>query len=372
MSRSPGTPRVLHIHGSLARGNPQAERCVRLIEAFGGRVRHTLVAADGDFGAAENTTKGIAVERRATFPPLGGLPLPGRLQRIAREMVDFHLVLTYGRAGTGAALAHTSFSEVLALPPLIHHEDGSDETRVQRRGLRSRWLRRLGLGKSAGLVVPSETMEAVALVDWQQPLGRVKLIPDGIDLARFAIVPGSNALGRLLKRDGEYWLGCVAQGGEEEDVAAWVTALASLDPAWQLVIAGNPAARDAVEQAAARHAIPHRVHFVGEPRDRASALALFDILAVPGGADPLPLTALEAMAAGKPVIGLSPVEAAAALSPENAVLGRADLARLAQDAGPRHATGEANRARARSERAESVMIAAYRRLYASAMGRPAI
>ena len=27
MSNYPGTPRVLHIHGSLAKGNPLAERC---------------------------------------------------------------------------------------------------------------------------------------------------------------------------------------------------------------------------------------------------------------------------------------------------------------------------------------------------------
>ncbi len=84
MSAGPGTPRVLHIHGSLARDNPQAERCVRLIEAFGGRMRHTLVAEDGDYGAAANIAKGVIIERRSTFPPLGGLPLPGRLQRVAR------------------------------------------------------------------------------------------------------------------------------------------------------------------------------------------------------------------------------------------------------------------------------------------------
>lgn len=367
MSRSPGTPRVLHIHGSLARDNPQAERCVRLIEAFGGRLRHTLVAADGDFGAVENTTKGIAVERRATFPPLGGLPLPGRLQRIAREMVDFHLVLTYGRAGTGAALAHTSFSEVLALPPLIHHEDGSDETRLQRRGFRSRWLRRLGLGKSAGLVVPSETMEAVALVDWQQPLGRVKLIADGVDVTRFARPPASPSIGRLLKREGEYWLGCVVQNGDGADVAPWVDALAALDASWHLVIVGDLRRRDAIEQAVTRHALPHRVHLAGAVHDPATAMALFDMVVIAGGEGPLPLAAVYAMAAGKPVIGLDSAEAESVLAPENAALGRGDLENLAQDAARRHTIGEANRARARAERDEAAMIATYRRLYASAM-----
>lgn len=123
-----GVPRVLHILGSLAAGDPQAERCVRLLNAFGGRLRHALHAADGDYGALAGVERGVPVERREAFPRLRGLPLPGRLQAIARAMTDFHLVLTYGRAGAGAALAHTAFSQVHALPPLIHHEDGSDQT----------------------------------------------------------------------------------------------------------------------------------------------------------------------------------------------------------------------------------------------------
>ncbi len=367
MTGASGTPRVLHIHGSLAAGNPQADRSVRLIQAFGARLRHTLVAADGDFGALDGIAKGIALERNMSFPELAGFPSPGRLQRIARGMIDYHLVLTYGRGGIGAALAHTTFSEVHALPPLIHHEDGSDETAAQRRGLRSRWSRRVGLGKAAGLVVPSETMEGVALDDWQQPLGRVKLIPDGVDLRRSSAASGRNAIGRLVKRGGEYWLGCFADGASDE-VAPWIEALGSLDTNWHLVIMGNAAVHAGLEAIVTHNALDHRVHFLAPPRDVGSAMALFDMVAVAGGAAPLPLMAVEAMAAGKPVLGLSAAETNAALAPENASLGRSDLDRLATDAELRHAVGEANRARARAERDEAAMVAAYRRLYTSAMG----
>ncbi len=287
-------------------------------------------------------------------------------------MLDFHLVLTYGRAGTGAALAHTSFSEVLALPPLIHHEDGSDETRVQRRGLRSRWLRRLGLGKSAGVVVPSETMEAVALVDWQQPLGRVKLIPDGVDLARFAGPLANPSIGRLLKREGEYWLGCFAGGVDGEGVVPWVETLSDLDPSWHLVVAGDSTPREAIEQAAGRQRLDHRVHFVGRTSEAASTMALFDIVAISPGADPLPVAVVQAMAAGIPVLGLDDAEGSAVLAPDNVGFTRGDLQALAQDAVLRHRVGEANRARARAERDEAAMIARYRRLYASAMARTTI
>lgn len=372
MSGTPGAPRVLHVHASFAAGDPQAERCVRLANAFGGRLRNTMVAGDDNFGALAGVEKGVPVERMASFPAFNSMPLPGRLQRIAQAMVDFHLVLTYGRGGIGAALAHTAFGEFHALPPLIHHEDGSDETAAQRRGLRSKWLRRIGLGKAAGLVVPSETMEAAALLVWHQPFGRVKLIPDGVDPKRFTREPQAEAIPRLLKRQGELWAGCFARHDGSERLAELVAALGELDEKWHLVIVGDGPQRSRVEAETARMAFDHRVHFVATVPDRAAALALFDIVAAPGGTEPLPLSIVEAMAAGKPVAGLDPGEAEAVLSPDNAAPGNGTLARLAADEYLRRTLGEANRERARAERGESAMIAAYRRLYASAMKRETI
>lgn len=368
-----GVPRVLHVLGSLAADDPQAERCVRLIAAFGGRLRHGLVAGDGDFGALAGLTKGVTVERRADFPALGGLPLPGRLQRLARAMADYRLVLTYGRAGIVAALAHTLFGEIHALPPLIHHEDGSDETPAQRRGLRSTWLRRVGLGKAAGVVVPNETMEEAALVRWQQPLGRVKPIADGVDLERFARQARTDAIPRLLKRPGEHWIGCFTRFASGEDTAALIGLLPKIEENWHLVLVGDGPRRAEAEAAATRLALDYRVHLVRELPDRAAVMALFDIVAVPPGeSEPVPLAIVEAMAAGKPVAGLALAEASAVLSPDNAAAGNGDLERLAADEYLRLSIGAANRERAQAERGEAAMIAAYRRLYASAMGRDTI
>lgn len=372
MSEASGTPRVLHIHGSLAPGNPQAERCVRLIEAFGGRLRHIMVAADGEFGALAGLGKGVSCERRAGFPPFQGLPTPGRLQRVARAMVDHHLVLTYGRAGIGAALAHTSFSRVHALPPLIHHEDGSDESPAARRKPGSKWLRRLGLGKAAGVVVTNETMEEAALVDWQQPMGRVKRIADGVDAERFAARAKPDAMARLLKRPGEQWIGCFARFDGSEKLVPLIEALASLEGHWHLVLVGDGPSRREVEAAAARCAVDHRVHFAPTVPDRARAMALFDIFAAPGGTEPLPATVIEAMAAGKPVIGLDFGEGDSALAPANAALDGGALPVLAGDDGLRQAIGADNRRKALADFDEVAMISAYRRLYASAMGRSTI
>ncbi len=377
MSAKPGAPRVLHIHGAFSSEQPSVQRSTRLIDAFGGRLDHTVVSANGEWSAEDVLARGVKVRRLNDFPPLVGLPSPDRMQRLARALQDFDLVLTYGWGAIDAALAHTMFSKVHALPPLIHHEDGSDETARQRRGLRSKWYRRVGLGKAAGLVVPTETMEHAALIDWQQPLGRVKLVRDGVDLKRFSRARKLAAIPRLLKRSGELWLGCFAPQGTEGDVIALVQAMGRLAPEWHLVIVGAAPDDGPVVTAVSKMNLNHRVHVAPETTDHAAALALFDIVAVPRGPELLPLAAIEAMAAAKPVVAFDIGETAQSLAPDNSdvIAGEttaAALERLAGDRYLRQRLGEANREKAEAERGEATMIAAYRRLYSSAIGRDAI
>lgn len=378
MRGKPASPRVLHLHGSLAAANPQAERCVRLIGAFGSGMRHTLVSADGRWSALDAVSAGVTVERRSDFPPLSGAPLPGRLQRIAQAMVDYHLVLTYGWGAIDAALAHTLFSKVHALAPLIHHEDGSDETPRQRARLRSAWYRRIGLGKAAGLVVPTELMEGEALARWQQPLGRVKTIPDGIDLASLGEPCGTDTIPRLVKRPGERWIACPARAGGDEAIGALFAALREVDPRWHLVLLGDSTATAAAQAKASMLALDDRVHFVPRLVDPAVLIRLADIVAIAGSPEPLPFAALQAMGARKPVVGFETGELARSVAPDNApfILRPGDagglavaLQQLAGDEFLRRRTGEANRERAEAEHDGTACAAAYRRLYASAMGR---
>ena len=376
-----GIPRVLHIHDSLAAGNPLAGRCAQLMDAFGGRLRHTLVGGNGDWSALDGIAKGVPIERREDFPAFTGLPLPGRLQKIAQAMTDFHLVLTYGRGAIEAALARTMFSEVHALPPLVHHEDGSDETPQERRGLRSTWYRRVGLGKAAGLVVPTELMEGEALVRWQQPLGRVKLIRDGVDLARLVAKRKNDAIPRLLKRPGERWVGCQAHFDGSENLDALLKAMGGIAGNWHLVLLGDGPKKEKFAAQVTGLALEHRVHFVAHLPDPSTLARLSDIVALAGGRELLPRAALEAIGAGRPIIGFEPGEVAASIAPDNGefLTARGDegglhsaLERLAGDDLLRKRIGAANRERAEAERDASAMIAAYRRLYASAMGRGTI
>lgn len=370
-------PHILHLQSTFAAGGKE-RRTVQLINAFGAKARHTIVSAEPDrLGAAQGIAKGIKVTLQPEFPSLKGLPLPGRLQKIAKAMKGFDLVLTYNWGAMDAVMAHTLFKDVHALPPLIHHEDGFDESELNRLKTSRTWFRRVALGKAAGLVVPSEQLEEIALVDWQQPLGRVKRIPNGIDTKAFAMRPKKDAL-RLIKRPDEMWVGTLAGLRTVKNLPRLVRAFAPLQDHWQLVILGEGEARAAIEAEADRLGVNHRVHLPGAIENPSRVIGLFDIFALSSDSEQFPLALVEAMAAGLPVAAPSVGDIAHIVSDENAeyISAAGDEAQLAENLlqialskDLRARLGEANRAKAMAQFDESRMIATYRRLYSSAMRR---
>lgn len=382
MSRdAKATPRVLHLHSTFAAGGKE-RRAVQLMNAFGKSLQHAVVSAiPGEMAAAAGIARSVPVSFPADFPSLKGKPLPGRLMRLARAMKPYDLVLTYNWGAMDAVMAHTMFSDNLHLPPLIHHEDGFNEDEQQRQKRSRIWYRRIALGKASGLVVPSELLEEIALTDWQQPMGRVKLIRNGIRTADFARKPRPDALRGIVKRPGELWVGTMAGLRAVKNLPMLVRAFATLPDEWQLVIVGDGPERDAIRAEAERLDQAHRVHLPGHAPDPAKVVGLFDIFALSSHSEQAPISLIEAMAAGVPVAAPAVGDIAAMLSDANrpfavtpgseAALAGA-LRSLAIDPALRTDLGVANRKRAVADFDEKQMIATYRRLYSSAMGRPDI
>ena len=377
MSVRPGgeVPHILHLQSTFAPGGKEL-RTVQLINAFGTKARHTIVSAEPDrLGAADRIARGIAVSLQPDFPSLKGRPTPGRLQKLARAMQGYDLVCTYNWGAMDAVMAHTLFKDLFGLPPLIHHEDGFDESELKKLKTSRTWYRRIALGKASGLVVPSEKLEEIALVDWQQPLGRVKHIPNGIDTKAFAMRPKKDAL-RLIKHPGEMWVGTLAGLRTIKNLPRLVRVFTELPDNWQLVILGEGEARDAILAEADRLEINHRVHLPGAVSDPARVIGLFDIFALSSDSEQFPLSVVEAMAAGLPVVApavgdiahmVSDANAEFITPPGNEEEMRMALVQLALDKQLREQVGEANRAKAAAQFDEAKMIATYRRLYSSAM-----
>lgn len=369
-------PRILHLHSTFDAGGKEL-RCVRLINAFDD-AHHAIVSGDPERRSAARLIGAAAQVKWPKFPPLAGKPWPWRLNRLAAAMAGYDLVCTYNWGAMDAVLAHTLFADAHKLPPLVHHEDGFNEDEADRLKTTRNIYRRIALGRTAALVVPSRTLERIALEAWDQPRSRVRQISNGIDTSAYAKAPRRDALPRLVKRKGEFWVGTLAGLRAVKNLPALVRACAQLPEEWQLVIAGEGPEREAILAEAARCGIEDRVHLPGFIADPAKAVGLFDVFALSSHSEQAPISVIEAMAAGLPVASPRVGDIAAMVASDNgpylappgdeAALADA-IARLAHDAVARRRIGVANRRKAAAEYDERTMIARYRALYWGLMGR---
>jgi len=370
--------RILHLHSSFAAGGKEL-RAARLMNAFGPGWSHTVVSGQpGELGAASTLDPRLEVDFPDDFPDLQGMPTPGRLNRLASAMKGFDLILTYNWGAMDAVMAHTLFRDVHRLGPLVHHEDGFNEDEANGLKRSRNWFRRIALGRTSALVVPSRRLESIALDVWQQPRGKVKYIPNGIDIAAFAQKPRADALPRVIKHPGELWLGTLAGLRPVKNLPRLVRAFASLPEPWQLVILGEGPEREAIRDAAMTGGVAHRVHLPGFVADPAKAVGLFDLFALSSDSEQFPISVVEAMAAGLAVASPAVGDVAGMVSGENrefivppgddAALAAA-LVRLAADEKLRMQVGAANRVHARANYDAKSMISAYRAVYGAALGQ---
>jgi len=366
-------PRILHLFPAFD-ADPAVMHQVRVMNALGRKADHAIVSDDRERRGAARHLQAKARISWPIFPPLKGSMLPGRLMKLSAAMAGYDLICTYGSGALDAAFAHTLFADVHKLPPLVHHEHGSSE--AEQGGRRRSWYRRFALGRTAALVVPDQALERIALEKWDQPRGRVRLIPDGIDTRSFAATARRDALPGLVKRKDELWLGVFATelGG---DPLALVRALALLPVEWQLVVAGENAPRAALEGQAEALGIEDRLHFAALVEARRDLFALLDLSAFPASNGNHALI-MEAMAAGLPLVTWRSSEAAGLLASDNGPMlaepGDTDdfarkLQALATRPAERRRIGQANRAKACKEFDEQRMAERLWALYRSLAGR---
>ena len=367
---------ILHLHSSFNLGGKEA-RAVRLMNAFGDRARHTIVSGVADqLGARDAIAPGIRYEIAQDPPPLTGRPSVARYEAIARFMRRFDLVLTYNWGAIDGVMARRVFGK--GVPPLVHHEDGFNSDEAGGLKAERNAYRRLALGAAHALVVPSQTLEGIALNIWKQPRGRVQRIVNGIDVARYAAKPAARAIPGFRRKPGEVVIGSLAGLREVKDLPMLVRAVGGLSGKLRLVIVGEGPERATIARAAAAMGLGDQLLMPGFLTDPSRFIGLFDIMALSSRSEQFPISVVEAMAAGLPVagppVGDLPVMVATENQPficqlHGEVYLRDALQRLVDDPALRATIGAANQARASAEYGEEMMIASYARLYAAAMGK---
>ena len=378
-ARANGAPvKVLHLHSTFDAGGKE-RRTVALMNRFNRGVEHHIVSAQpGAMGAKGLIDKRVAAYFPFGFPPLAGKLRIARLQKLARAMQGFDLILTYNWGAMDAVFAHAVFGPTMGLAPLIHHEDGfnADEAGGLKRS--RNWYRMVALSRASALVVPSRQLQEIALKTWKQPPARVHRIANGIETGAYGRKPRPDVLPRVVKRAGEKWIGTLAGLRAVKNLPRLVRTIQGLPPEWHLVILGEGPEREAILAEATRLDIGHRVHLPGHVADPAAAVGLFDLFALSSDSEQAPLSVIEAMAAGlavaSPGVGdiaemVSEPNRAFITAPGDEVALAQAISVLASDDLLRRRIGDANRIRARAEYDEIVMAGRYAALYARAMGR---
>lgn len=345
---------------------------------FGNCARHTIVSGVPDqLGARDAIASGIAYEIAQDPPPLTGRPSVARYEAIARYMQRFDLVLTYNWGAVDGVMARRVFGK--GQPPLIHHEDGFNADEAGGLKAERNAYRRLALAAAHALVVPSQTLETIALTTWKQPRPRVHRIFNGIDIARYAAPPEPGTIPGFCRTPGEVVIGTLAGLRDVKDLPMLVRAVGGLAGRVKLVIVGEGPERARIAQAAQAMGLGEQFLLPGFLPEPHRYVGHFDILALSSRSEQFPISVVEAMAAGLPVaappLGDVPLMIAAENRPYIAehrgeVWLRDALQALVNDAALRTAIGQANRAKAARLYDAATMVAAYGALYDGALGKP--
>lgn len=357
--------KIMHIFPSFGLGGQQV-RLAALVRGFGGAIEHEIVSLDDDLSAAALLQREI---------PMSVLPLHkgrrvdfGNLARLSEKLraSGAKLLCTYNFGSIEAAIAN-QFGPRL---PHVHHEDGfgPDES-PDRQKLRRILLRRFAL-RRAIIVAPSTTLAEVARKVWRTPAARLVQIANGVDLHRFQPPRGRDETSLVI--------GSVGAFRAEKNYARLIRAVAGANVEATLELVGDGPERQSLEAAAQAAGLRDRVIFPGRTTAPEQAYARFDIFALSSDTEQAPLSLVEAMASGLPVVATDVGDVMAMVSPLNRpfIVDRRDekglaasIAALCGAPDLRGAIGAANRKRAEEALDETEMIARYRDLYLAAVLR---
>jgi L-malate glycosyltransferase len=363
---------LLHVFSTFSVGGPQVRAC-DLINHFGRRYRHTILAMDGNYACRERLDAAAPVE----FAPLEvnkREPLKN-YARFARRLGEVRpdLLLTYNWGAVEWGLANL----LARACPHVHAEDGFNPDEVGGQKRRRVWARRLFLARAHRVVVPSRTLEKIAREVWRFPASRVIYIPNGVNLEKYAPSAAQPDLPQLAALRPGLVVGTVATLRPEKNIPRLIrvftraTGDAAIPQARLVIVGGGPEYAGLRRQVAAEK-LGDRVHLLGHLDDPAAAIRAFDVFAISSDTEQMPISILEAMAAGLPVVGtdvgdlremIAPANRAHLSPPGDEEGFRRNLAALLCDAALRRELGGENRRRCAALFDKAAMFAAYGKLY---------
>ena len=304
--RAQSSPRaaVLVVVNDLGLGGAQSvavEQASRLHQR-GREVHLASLELDSGSEALRHTDPGLPVHRLRR-PSESLLVVPIRLMRLLWRLrpaiVHTHLAAAGALARPLARLAGVP-RVVTTLHNLSDWEERSaDLVRV---------FDRMTMGDCHGVAAVSEAVRAGAARVLPELAGRMRVVYNGVDAAAFV---RDAQVGNRVRQDLGWEAGCLVLGTvarlePRKDIALLVEAFAEAavtTPALRLLIVGDGPERAALEVRVGDLKLGDRVHFTGVTSDPRPYFWAMDLFALPSRSEGLGIAAIEALAAGVPVLG---------------------------------------------------------------------
>ncbi|MBU8536743.1 glycosyltransferase family 4 protein [Falsiroseomonas tokyonensis] len=358
----PAQPRlVMHVFPSFAVGGAQV-RYAALANRFRARWRHVVVPLDGNGACAARI--GPQVPFTLLDPPRarGTAGRIWQIQSLLRRLRPDVLVTGNWGSMDWAIAQH-------AIPGLrhLHIEDGFGPEEAAQQFRRRVLARRWALRRST-VVLPSVTLLRLAQEEWRLPRGRLRYVPNGLDLNRFR--PDGPVASPAPGPAEVPLIGTVAALRPEKALDRLLRACALLArrrTPFRLAILGDGPDRARLQALAAELGIEGLVTFAGHVPDPAAAYRSFDVFALSSDTEQMPFSVLEAMGTGLAVASTDVGDVSAMLAAPNLpfVTPKDDadfaiaLATLLEEPERRRSIGAANRSRAVLDFSEEAMFQSY-------------
>lgn len=354
--------RALHVFPSFDIGGSQM-RFAMLTRAFDADLLHNVIALDGRCAAAGL----LPAHRRVNIVALPSRPrtLAARLSIFRNLIAKFtpDVLLTYNWGAIEWALAN-----LWRPTPHIHFEDGFGQEESDRQLARRIWTRRVALNHST-VVVPSVTLQKVAVDLWRVPARNVRYIPNGLEPRDRPLIDFDfSALGIPAKQLRIVWVGALRP---EKNPLRLLRAFARVATEAELIVIGDGPQRDAIIREATRLSLGAHVHMLGYRSDARDIIMGCDIMVLSSDTEQMPFSILEGMDAGLAIAAVDVGDVRRMVSSRNRpfIVPRSDdalasaLQKLVINSQARAEIGAENRKKLRHTYHIDRMIRAYRDLF---------
>lgn len=310
----PRTAHLLHVFPTFGIGGVPI-RISTIINHFGAKYRHTVISLDGVIDSKSRLRDDIDL-RFLSVPVDKSRPI-ATLREIYRTLRTSkpNLLLTYNWGAIEWAFVNT----LCRICPHVHLESGFGPEEADRQRFRRILLRRIALAGASHLVTPSRYLVGLATQQWRLDPAKVLYIPNGVDCGKFAAPPEQGALPQFSRSTGELIVGTLAPLRPEKNLGRLLRVFAGLrsPPSVRLLIVGDGPERAKLAAMAVDLNIHDRVIFTGNTEFPEKILSWFDIFAISSDTEQMPNSVLQAMAAGKPIVGVDIGDVKHMIAPEN-------------------------------------------------------